>query len=95
MTEATTRSPDRPGRITSSAPVKPTRTAVQRRQPTLSCSSGTDSAVTISGEVKPIAEAVANGMRPIAMTNIRLLISISTERPACTSGRCVRSSAHR
>ena len=40
-----------PGRITNRAPANPTITALQRRTPTLSCKSGTDSAVTIRGEV--------------------------------------------
>ena len=60
--------------------------------PTFSCNSGTDSAVTISGEVKPIAEAVASGTRAIATTNTMLLTSINSERPICTPGRRVASS---
>ena len=84
-----------PGRITTSAPANPTSTALHRRHPTLSRSSGTDSAVTISGAVNPIAEAVASGTLPIAMTNSRLLASIRIERPICTAGRRVRSSDHR
>ena len=67
-------------------------TALHRRMPTLSCSIGTDSAVTISGEVKPIAEAVASGTRVIATTNIMLLTSISKERPIWTAGRRVANS---
>jgi hypothetical protein len=43
----------------SSAPPKPISTALHRLGPTLSPSSGIDSAVTISGEVNPIADAVA------------------------------------
>ena len=55
-------------------------TALHRRQPTCSPSNGTDIAVTSSGEVKPIADAVASGTRPIAMTKTRLLTSISIDR---------------
>src|SRR5207237_9977969 len=80
------------GRITSSAPAKPTITALHRRMPTLSCNSGTESAVTSSGEVKPIAEAVASGTRAIATTNIMLLTSINSERPIRTAGPRVAGS---
>ena len=84
---------DDEGRNAITTPVKPMSTAVQRRQPTLSCSNGTDRAVTSSGEVKPIAEAVASGTNGIAMTNTRLLASISTERAIWTAGRRVASRA--
>jgi hypothetical protein len=59
--------------------------------PTLSRSNGTESAVTISGEVKPIAEAVASGTRAMAITNSALLASISRDRPICTPGLRVAS----
>ena len=49
----------------------------------------------MSGEVKPIADAVASGTEPIAMTNTRLLASISSERPICTAGRRVRNNPQR
>ena len=42
----------KPGRITITTPMKPTTTAPQRRQPTRSLSSGTESAVTRSGATK-------------------------------------------
>jgi len=48
-----------------------------------------DGAVTIKGEVKPIAEAVASGTLPIAITNTPLLTNINSERASCTSGRRV------
>ncbi len=73
----------------SKAPAKPTKTALHRRRPTCSPSSGTDIAVTNSGEVKPIAEAVARGTRPIAITNTRLLTSINSDRPSWIAGRRV------
>ena len=40
-----------------------------------------------------MAEAVASGTLPIAMTNTRLLTSISMERLICKNGRRVRSNA--
>ena len=40
------------GRSAIRTPVKPTSTAVQRRQPTCSLSSGIDSTVTIKGALK-------------------------------------------
>ena len=48
------------GRMMISAPAKPTSTAAQRRGPTRSPSRGTDRAVTISGAVKLIDDAVAS-----------------------------------
>ncbi len=42
-----------------------------------------------------MAEAVASGTRPIAMTNSRLLSSIATERPTWINGCRVRSSVQR
>ena len=45
--------------------------------------------------MKPIADAVASGTAPIAITNTRLLTSIKADRPSCTSGRRVRNSAQR
>ena len=59
MAKASTMSP--PGRIMISMPAKPTSTAVQRRQPTRSPSSGTASAVTNSGATKDRLMAVASG----------------------------------
>ena len=41
-----------PGRSTISTPMKPTTTALQRRQPTFSPRIGTDSAVTTIGTAK-------------------------------------------
>lgn len=54
--------------------------------------SGTDSLVTVNGEVKVIAEAVASGILPIASTKTALLARISAERPRCTDGRRVAMS---
>ena len=44
-----------------STPIKPTAVASQRRSPTLSPRKKIDSAVTNSGETKPVAEASAIG----------------------------------
>ena len=44
----------RPGRITISTPAKPATTALQRRQPTRSPSSGIENTVTSSGAMKVI-----------------------------------------
>jgi len=45
----------KPGRIMTRTPAKPTAVAVQRRQPTLSPSSGTERAVTSIGEANRMA----------------------------------------
>ncbi|MEO8559086.1 MAG: hypothetical protein ABI439_08495 [Rhodospirillales bacterium] len=44
-----------PGRTMITTPVRPTRTASPRRQPTVSPSNGTDKAVINSGEAKEMA----------------------------------------
>ena len=44
-----------------STPIRPTAVAIQRRKPTFSPRKMIDSAVTNSGETKPVAEASAIG----------------------------------
>ena len=56
-------SPPPNGATISSTPKKPTRTAVQRRQPTASPSSHGASAVVMIGAAKLMALAVASGSR--------------------------------
>ena len=46
-----------------STPINPTAVASQRRMPTLSPRNTIDSAVTNSGETKPVAEASAIGRK--------------------------------
>ncbi len=70
--------------------MNPTRTALQRRGPTLSPSSDTDSAVTMIGDEKPIAEAVASGTSPIALTKNAVEPSNRNERAIWIPGWCAR-----
>lgn len=62
-----------PGRTMTSAPVKPTMTASQRRALTGSPSTTTDSAATINGAVKMGALASATGSQMRAMLNRSVL----------------------
>jgi hypothetical protein len=70
--------------------MNPTRTALQRRGPTLSPSSGTDNAVTMIGDENPIAEAVASGTNPIPLTDNAVEASSKNERVIWIAGRCAR-----
>jgi hypothetical protein len=49
--------------MTISTPMRPTRAAAQRRQPTISPRSGIESAVMKIGETKLVADASATGRK--------------------------------
>ena len=71
----------KPGRRMISMPNDATPTAVQRRIPTFSPSSGTESAVTISGEIARIACASASGSTVMVKMNSPIsTISMSERR---------------
>src|ERR1019366_6169737 len=73
-----------------STPISPTAVASQRRRPTLSPRKTIDSAVTNSGETKPVAEASAIGRyRRPEMKNSEDASS-ATPRITCRPGRPVR-----
>ena len=76
------------------APAKPTATAAQRRGPTRSPSNGTESAVTISGAVNMIAEAVARATVVKAAMKNQFDANMIAERPNWISGCSVCSSRH-
>ena len=52
-----------PGRVMINMPMKPTPTALQRRQPTCSPSNGTEKVVRKMGAESPMATASASGIR--------------------------------
>jgi hypothetical protein len=70
-------------------PMEATPTAVQRRIPTLSPSSGTESAVTISGDIARIAWASASGSAVIVQTNRPISTISMSERRLCSQKRRV------
>src|SRR5450755_4177423 len=76
-----------PGRRMISTPINPTAVASQRRRPTRSPRKTIDSAVTNSGETKPVAEASAIGRnRKPEMKNSEDANS-ATPRITCRPGR--------
>ena len=81
----------RPGRRMTSTPQKPTATAAQRRGPTRSPSSGTESAVTASGVSASMAWTSARGMRPKHQTTRPISSTRRQERKICSRGRAERS----
>src|SRR5882672_5366669 len=73
-----------------STPINPTAVASQRRTPTLSPRKRIDSAVTNSGETKPVADASAMGRnRKPEMKNSEDESS-AAPRSNCNPGRCER-----
>src|SRR5882724_1018073 len=79
-----------PGRRMISTPINPTAVASQRRTPTLSPRKKIDSAVTNSGETKPVADASAMGRnRKPEMKNSEEASS-AVPRSSCNPGRCER-----
>jgi hypothetical protein len=78
-----------PGRRISITPMNPAPTAAQRRIPTFSPRNGIDSAVTYSGETKPIAVAVSSGRWVMACTNRVAEPISSTPRTTWATGRPV------
>ena len=72
----------RPGRTIISAPMQPTTTALQRRIPTFSPRSGTDSAVSISGPAMEMAMASANGTKASEKTNMKVETMLHAARPS-------------
>ena len=74
-------------------PAKPTPTAAQRRGPTRSPSSGTDSAVTASGVSARTACTSASGSRPKHQTTSPISSTSSSERSTCSHGRAERRRA--
>src|SRR5450631_2028054 len=80
-----------PGRRMISTPINPTAVASQRRTPTLSARNTIESAVTNSGETKPVAEASAIGRnRKPEMKNSEDASS-ATPRISCRPRRSVRN----
>ncbi len=69
-----------------STPRNPTSTAVQRRQPTCSPSSGTESAVMNIGAAKPIATTSASGSSAKASKKQTSEVNPTTARNACSRG---------
>ena len=72
-------------------PNKPTAVASQRRTPTFSLRKTIDSAVTKSGETKPVAEASAIGRKRRPEMNNSEDASSATPRIRCNALRSVRS----
>ena len=71
-----------------STPIRPTAVAIQRRTPTLSPRKTIDSAVTNSGETKPVAEASAIGRNRRPEMKNSDDASSATPRISCKPGRC-------
>ena len=69
-----------PGRSITTTPANPTRTALQRRQPTCSPSIGDARAVTNSGPAKVMARASANGRKLIPVMNKKPLVKAKPAR---------------
>jgi hypothetical protein len=81
----------KPGRRMISMPSEATPTAVQRRIPTFSPSSGTESAVTISGDIARIACASASGSTVMVRMNSPIsTISMNERRPCSQKRRVIR-----
>ena len=72
-------------------PTKATPIALQRRMPTRSPSSGTDSAVTSSGVTARIAWTSASGSTVMVRMNRPISTTSSSERALCSQKRRVRS----
>ena len=68
------------GRTMITTPAKPTPIALQRRQPTDSCSSSAASAVAITGPANAMAMASAMGIRERAVANRNVETVISVPR---------------
>src|SRR3979490_3191039 len=79
-----------PARRIISTPINPTAVASQRRTPTLSLRKKIDSAVTNSGETKPVADASAMGRNPNPEMKNSEDASSAAPRIACNPGRCER-----
>src|SRR6202140_3805848 len=79
-----------PGRRMISMPINPTTVASQRRRPTLSPRKTIDSAVTNSGETKPVAEASAMGRNRNPEMKSSDDDNNATPRISCRPGRGVR-----
>src|ERR1700722_10105212 len=77
-----------PGRRMISTPIKPTAVASQRRTPTRSPRKTIDSAVTNSGETKPVADASAIGRNLKPEMKNSEDASSATPRITCRPGRC-------
>lgn len=79
-----------PGRRMISTPVRPMPVAIQRRRPTFSLRKTIDSAVTNSGETKPVADASAMGrkLRPVMKNSEEP--SSAAPRISCRPSRSVR-----
>src|SRR5712671_184954 len=73
-----------------STPINPTAVASHRRTPTLSPRNTIDSAVTNSGETKPVAEASAIGRNRRPEMKNSEDASSATPRISCRPGRSVR-----
>src|ERR1700690_968285 len=76
-----------PGRRIISTPINPTAVASQRRRPTLSPRKMIDSAVTNSGETKPVAEASAIGRNRKPEMKKSDDDNRATPRSSCRPGR--------
>ena len=72
-------------------PIEATPTAAQRRIPTFSPSSGTESAVTISGEIARIACASASGSTVMVRMNSPISTISMSERRLCSQKQRVVS----
>ena len=72
-------------------PIEATPTAAQRRMPTFSPSSGTESAVTKSGEIATIACASASGSTVIVRMNSPISTISMSERRLCSQKQRVVS----
>ena len=81
----------KPGRMMTSAPMKPTTTAVQRLGPTRSPSTGPENAVISTGPSMVMAAAVASGTHLIARKKHIDAVSRQAPRTTCATGRAVRS----
>ena len=71
-------------------PIRPIAVAIQRRMPTFSLRKMIDSAVTNSGETKPVAEASAIGRKRRPVMKNSEEPSSATPRINCRPGRSVR-----
>src|ERR1700732_1939815 len=79
-----------PGRRMISTPINPTAVASQRRRPTRSARKMIDSAVTNSGETKPVAEGSAMGRNRRPEMKNSDDDNSATPRISCRPGRGVR-----
>jgi hypothetical protein len=70
-------------------PMKPSSTAVHRRGPTRSFSSGTDRIVMNSGAAKPIVMASASGISQTAAVKQSMSQTVRLARITCSSERLV------